>query len=296
MENASPRRRRRAQGHPRRHARSTAASGRRRRSKRGAIAPRERLDQIAAHAAHRRGGGRARPAPPASWCRAGWCSSNGNRNVGSEAAFAAALSAPGLDADLECRARFHRAQSAWKQRQRTRAAPLFDEAESACARAANRDLHAKALYQGARCYANAGNRDAALAHYARVEAEHADHSYADDARLRSAELATDAGDDATAAKLLAEVPDPLPEGRPAQRGAVAAGVLGLARRTRLTRRCAGWTRTCASSRARRSGTRRDGSSTGRGACSRSAARPTRRAPGTSAPCASTRCRSTRCCR
>jgi hypothetical protein len=48
-----------------------------------------------------------------------------------------------------------------------------------------------------------GNREAALAHYARVEAEHADHSYADDARIRSAELATDAGDDEGAAKLLA---------------------------------------------------------------------------------------------
>ena len=76
-----------------------------------------------------------------------------NRNQESEAAFAAALAAPGLNADLECRARFHRAQSAWKQRQRPRAAPLFDEADAACARAGNRDLHAKALYQGARCYA-----------------------------------------------------------------------------------------------------------------------------------------------
>ena len=63
-----------------------------------------------------------------------------------------------------------------------------------------------------------------------------------------------------------------------------------------TMRCAGWTRTCGSSRARRSGTRRGGPSTGRGASSRSAASPTRRAPGTSAPCANTRCRSMRCCR
>ena len=134
-----------------------------------------------------------------------------NRNQDSEAAFASALAAPGLDADLECRARFHRAQSVWKQRQRQRAAPLFDEAEAACARATNRDLRAKALYQGARCYAAAGNRELALAHYARVEAEHADHSYADDARIRSAELATDAGDEAGAAKLLAEVPTRYPK-------------------------------------------------------------------------------------
>ena len=57
-----------------------------------------------------------------------------------------------------------------------------------------------------------GNREVALAHYARVEAEHADHSYADDARIRAAELATDAGDDAEAAKLLAEVPTRYPKG------------------------------------------------------------------------------------
>jgi soluble lytic murein transglycosylase len=135
-----------------------------------------------------------------------------NRNLESEAAFAAGLGAPGLDADLECRARFHRAQSVWKQRQRPRAAPLFDEAEVACSRAGNRDLHAKALYQGARCYASMGAREQAAARFARVEAEHADHSYADDARVREAELATEAGDDEGAARILAEVPTRYPNG------------------------------------------------------------------------------------
>ncbi|HEY5089237.1 MAG TPA: transglycosylase SLT domain-containing protein [Polyangia bacterium] len=135
-----------------------------------------------------------------------------NRNQESETTFAAALGAPGLDADLECKARFFRAQSVWKERQRPRAAPLFDEAEGACARAGNRDLHAKALYQGARAYASMGNREAALARYGRVETEHADHSYADDARVRMAELATDAGDEAGAAKILAEVPARYPTG------------------------------------------------------------------------------------
>jgi len=59
-----------------------------------------------------------------------------NRNQEAETTFAAALGAPGLDADLECKARFFRAQSVWKERQRPRAAPLFDEADGACARAA----------------------------------------------------------------------------------------------------------------------------------------------------------------
>ena len=171
----------------------------------------ERLDQIAASLPSAEAAGvRARTA--GELVSRGMVYFDRNRNQDSETAFAAALGAPGLDADLDCRARFHRAQSVWKQRKRTRAAPLFDEADVACAKAKNNDLHAKALYQGARCYASMGNRDAAMAHYARVEAEHADHSYADDARVRSAELATDAKDEATAAKILAEVPKRYPKG------------------------------------------------------------------------------------
>jgi soluble lytic murein transglycosylase len=145
------------------------------------------------------------------WVARGMSYFNNNRNVESELAFVAALGAPGLDADLECRARFHRAQSVWKQRQRPRAAPLFDQADGACFRANNRDLHAKALYQGARCYASMGARGDAVTRYARVENEHPDHSYADDARLRQAELASDVGDDVTAASLLSEIPKRYPK-------------------------------------------------------------------------------------
>ncbi len=146
------------------------------------------------------------------WVTRGMSYFDNNRNTESEQAFATALAAPGLDRDLECKARFHRAQSVWKQRQRPRAAPLFDDADAACFRAGNRDLHAKALYQGARCYATMGDRAGAQKRYTRVEAEHADHSYADDARIREAELATDAGDDAAAVAILAEVPKRYPKG------------------------------------------------------------------------------------
>ena len=135
-----------------------------------------------------------------------------SRNQEAEAAYGGALAAPGLNGDLECKARFARAQAVWKERQRPRAAPLYDEAEVACARAGNRDLHAKSLYNGARSYASTGNRDAANVRFARIEAEHADHSYADDARIRMAELASDAGDEAGAAKILAEIPARYPSG------------------------------------------------------------------------------------
>ncbi|MBC8133311.1 MAG: tetratricopeptide repeat protein, partial [Deltaproteobacteria bacterium] len=147
----------------------------------------------------------------AEWFARGMVYFDRNRNTESEAAFTSAVSAPGLNNDLDCRVRYHRAQSVWKQRQRPRAAPLFDEAEIACARAGNNDLHAKALYQGGRSWASGGDRARALAHYARLEAEHATHSYADDACLRSAELATDGGDEATANKLLTELTEKYPK-------------------------------------------------------------------------------------
>lgn len=147
-----------------------------------------------------------------------------NRNTESEAAFASALTAPGLDRELDCRARYHRAQSVWKQRQRARAAPMFDEAEGSCGVAPLRDLHAKSLYQAGRCYGamtfQSGideakvrqHRAAALERFARLEAEHGDHSYADDARVRAAELTVDGGDEDSATKLLAEVPNLYPKG------------------------------------------------------------------------------------
>src|SRR6185369_8353546 len=96
-------------------------------------------------------GGQARAHTAADWVARGMVLFDHNRNPESEAAFASALAAPGLDADLECRARFHRAQSVWKQgpKQRQRGAPLFDEAEAACAKPGsdNKELHAKSLYQ-----------------------------------------------------------------------------------------------------------------------------------------------------
>ena len=94
----------------------------------------ERLDQIAA-ALPTAEAAIVRAHTAGEWVSRGMVLFDQNRNVESEAAFNSALTAPGLDADLECRARFHRAQSVWKQRQRPRAAPLFDEAEAACARA-----------------------------------------------------------------------------------------------------------------------------------------------------------------
>ena len=171
----------------------------------------ERLEALAA-AAPAAEAAKLRAHTAGDWVQRGMVYFDRNQNSESEAAFAAALTAPGLDAGVECKARFHRAQSVWKQRQRSRAIPLFKEAETACRTAGDSDLLVKALYQGARCLASAGDKAAAMAQYGRVESEFPSHSYADDARLRAAEVAVDMADDKLAESLLKEIPDRYPQG------------------------------------------------------------------------------------
>jgi soluble lytic murein transglycosylase len=135
-----------------------------------------------------------------------------NQNVQAEAVFSTALAQPGLDKATSCKIRFHLAQSVWKQRQRPRAAPLFDAAIADCQAAKDNDLLVRSLYQGARSYASTGNKDRAIALYARIEQDHPDHRLTDDARLRAAEVLTDMGKDDEAEKLLGNLADRYPKG------------------------------------------------------------------------------------
>ncbi len=155
----------------------------------------------------------------ADWLTRGMVFFERNQNERAESAFAAALeeakvALPGgpASAELRCQAEFHRAQSMFKARQRTRAAPAFLQAEAACKEAGNKDLLTKARYQGARCLATAGEREAALARYEAIQKDAPDHSYADDARLRAAELYTESEELDKAAALLADLPDRFPGG------------------------------------------------------------------------------------
>jgi soluble lytic murein transglycosylase len=121
---------------------------------------------------------------------------DGMRNTESEAAFRWALESPDIDEAQVCLGRYHLAQSVFKQRQRPRAAPLFDEAAQSCAPAAgkNDDLHMKSIYQAARCHASSGELQQAAELFAQAEAAHPGHSYADDSRLRQAEMYQDLAD------------------------------------------------------------------------------------------------------
>jgi len=152
-------------------------------------------------------------APTADQLRArGMIFFNANQNSQAEAAFTAALAQPGIDKTVECSLRYHLAQTVWKLRQRPRAAPLFEQAVSECRIAGDRDLAAKGLYQGARSYSFAGDKEKALAFYAQIEKDFPEHRYADDARLRAAEVYMDQNKKADAEKILADLAELYPKG------------------------------------------------------------------------------------
>ena len=135
------------------------------------------------------------------------------RNKESEADFHAALTAPGLDAETACVASFHYAQSIFKQRDRTRAAPLFDAAYEACSKSSNQDLLVKASYQAGRSYSNIGKHDVAVLRYERAEKDAGpEHSFGDDARLRQAEEHLDLGNQDKVGQLLSTIPTKYPKG------------------------------------------------------------------------------------
>jgi soluble lytic murein transglycosylase len=139
------------------------------------------------------------------------------RNVEAEHEWLKLLAAPGCTPELTCSARFHAAQSVFKQRERWRSAPLFDAAIEACEKAKDDDLLAKALYQAGRAWGQKGDKDLtatqkALSLFDRLWREHPTHSYADDARLREAEMCDEIKDDAKASELYAGIPTSFPAG------------------------------------------------------------------------------------
>jgi soluble lytic murein transglycosylase len=139
------------------------------------------------------------------------------RNEASEQAFLAVLKAPGLTDALTCTARYHAAQSVFKQRNRPRAAPLFDEAAAACQAAHNEELWVKSLYQAGRCWATGGDKEPdktrrGIERFEAVWREHPTHSYADDARVREAEVLDGLKEEARATALLADLPKDFPTG------------------------------------------------------------------------------------
>jgi len=139
------------------------------------------------------------------------------RNAESEAEWKRVLDAPKLTDALACTARFNIAQSVFKQRDRWRSAPLFDAAVESCEKAKDDDLTSKALYQAGRAWGVKGDKDVpatrkSAARFERLWREHPLHSYADDARLRQAEVLEALKEDAKITELLSGIPDAFPAG------------------------------------------------------------------------------------
>jgi soluble lytic murein transglycosylase len=141
------------------------------------------------------------------------------RNAESESEWNRVLGAPKLTDALACQARYHVAQSVFKQRDRWRSAPLFEAAADVCQKAKDDDLTTKALYQGGRAWGVKGDKDVAATRKAaslfeRVWREHPLHTYADDARLRQAETleSLKEKDDTKVMELLSGLPEAFPGG------------------------------------------------------------------------------------
>lgn len=134
------------------------------------------------------------------------------QNAEAETAFSEALRLGLTDPKAKCQALFYRGQAVFKQRQRPRAAAMYEDAETSCRAVGDTDLVVRSLYQGARCRASGGDRPAALARYAKLEKEFPTATFADDARLRAAELLSDTGDTAAARMKLADIPKLYPSG------------------------------------------------------------------------------------
>ena len=139
------------------------------------------------------------------------------KNKESETAWLAVIAASDATPALLCKARYNVAQSVWKQRDRQRAAPLFETAATACADAKDTDLTAKSLYQAGRSHGSRAEKDKvagerAIALYQQLMTEFSTHSYADDAALRRAAVLDTLGRSEESVAALVEIPTRFPSG------------------------------------------------------------------------------------
>ncbi len=133
------------------------------------------------------------------------------RNEKAAADLDAALDSGALDVGDQCKAAYHRAYAWYRARDRSRAAPLFDEAREICLETDNEDLQVRAAYLAGRSYSRTGDPEASIARHALVEEHHPDHSFADDARLRQAEQYEVLEDDDAVTELLSTLPELYPD-------------------------------------------------------------------------------------
>ncbi|MBI2393043.1 MAG: transglycosylase SLT domain-containing protein [Deltaproteobacteria bacterium] len=108
-----------------------------------------------------------------------------------------------------CRAATIVARAHEKLRDRAKASDAYGDLAAGCTDEAT---HVSALYDGAKAALAAKLPDVARARFAAIEKEHPKHRLADDARVRGALAALDAGDLVKGEAMLSSLPDDYPEG------------------------------------------------------------------------------------
>ena len=136
----------------------------------------------------------------------------GMRNASSEKAYDGLLKRQDLSKAQRCVAAYRRARSVFKARQRARSEPLFAKAAALCQKAGDRQRVVKSMYNRARGLFRQKKFEEAIAQFGQIEKRYADHSYADDALLRAAEVATEMGKPKRAMAMLTELPTKYPAG------------------------------------------------------------------------------------
>ena len=129
------------------------------------------------------------------------------------------------DDALECRARLGQGRAIYYRRQRRRAAEHLVDVARECEAP---EIRAWAYFIAAKGFHSAGEQDLAIAQYARLEAQVAQHSLADDARYLSAIIDLERGEDDSAAARLTSLPDDYTNGD--MRGPARFMLAWLARR------------------------------------------------------------------
>jgi soluble lytic murein transglycosylase len=100
----------------------------------------------------------------------------------------------GLPAALRCEIEYLQGTAVFKQRDRPRARPVLEAASKTCAKAGNADLEVKSRYQAARGRYAEGQYARAARAFESLAADHADHTYADDALIKGGEAWETAGE------------------------------------------------------------------------------------------------------
>jgi soluble lytic murein transglycosylase len=134
---------------------------------------------------------------------------NKMRNREAEKSFAKVIRLATKGGELGCQARLKQAIAVQRQRQHGRAAPLFEKVAGDCSAPT---IQVRALYMGGRAYVAADQHEEAIRLFTVVEEEHADHSYADDARLRAARSHLALGDRESFLELITSLPEIYPQG------------------------------------------------------------------------------------